>query len=150
MTTIDVSWITNIAPILIFIVATILIFAGLKKLKLGINKATIIVGLILSLFLITLTDSIDFLMQLTTYTITLLFAIFLIFMLLTFTSGGSFRKPIHYIAFAIILVLAIVLTLNHFPSIITEYNSIIKHTKFIHNFLFIVFAITTIYIATKK
>lgn len=118
---IEFQFIEHYAPIWIFLVSFILIYACLKLFKLpGNNPVLAILSFLISLMLISSTDVVEYIFNLLPFLTTLLVvAFFLLLMLVFFVSDkwNPFKNPIAWVVFAIAIIIIIFVALNHFSTL---------------------------------
>ena len=151
----NLTFINYYAPILIFIVSTVLIWAGLAKLKIIPNNiVNLILSVILSIILITSQDSVNFLFGVLPYLTLILTVSFVMLLILVFIAKdiGIFKTPLAWIGFALAIVIILSMMFGTFPTMnhmlpnssdsglnssMHEFKDFIYSQNFKDNFIFV-------------
>ncbi len=161
-------WIKEIMPILIFLIAFILCYAGLQKIKLpGSNWVLALLSFLISLLLVSSINSTNYLGGVISIASVLLIVSFFLMLLVIFVAKDLeiFKTPLSWAIFIIGAMLVLILTFNNFPNLyhmlpgtsdssltdeLSELKDFIYSQKFIQNFVFTAAAIAIAFVVIKK
>jgi len=164
----EAEWIRNLAPILIFIIAWIFIYGGIKRLGIiGSNWVLSLLSVLISLILVSTTTMVNFSMNLIAYSTVIFVTGFFLILAIAFVTKNpnTFKTPLSWIFLITIIIIAIFLAFEFFPATFhilpgTSNSHLTANTISVKNFLysekigsnilFIAIASGIIWIATKK
>lgn len=144
----EVEWILEIAPILIFIISTILVYGAFKRLGIiGSNTILIILSLAVSTFILIITGSTDLLTEIIHYSVLIFVIGFFIILTIAFLAKdlSIFKNLLSYISIAAIALIVLVLLFNQHPDL----TNFIQKDLF-QNFIFAVVVIVASTILIKS
>jgi len=165
---IEFTWIQEIAPILIFVIAWIFIFGATKRL--GIIGSPFVLSLLsmfISLLLISVTASVEFAMEVIAYSATIFVTGFFLILAVAFVAKSpfNFTRPLAWIFFALVSIMVVFLAFDHFPAFFhmmpgtssshlasstREIKSFIYSKEVVQNFVFAVCALIVGFVIVKK
>lgn len=115
----DLTFTEYYAPILIFIIAAIVVWAALKKLKvIESTWVNAVIAIIVAIIITSSKSSVAYLFHILPYFVVILVATFVLLIVLVFVAKDleMFKKPIAWIAFILGLILIITMAFGHFPT----------------------------------
>jgi len=143
---IETSFIVNYAPLLVALVVFIIAYAALKTLKVPANDWTLaILSLLVAFMLISSKKLVNYVFNLIPILTVLTTISFFVLLVLAFVAKdiGPFKKPLATIGFILAILLCLIVTLNHFPTIqfgsrVIELTSTIYSKSFWENVIFVI------------
>jgi len=165
---IEFTWIQEIAPILVFVIAWILVYGAMKKLGvIGSDLVLSILALFTSLLLISITASVELTMNIIAYSTTIFVIGFFLILVIAFVSKDleTFKTPLAWTFFGIIAIITLIMAFNSFPAFFhmmpgtsnshlassaREIKSLIYSEEVVHNFVFAACALVVGFIIVKK
>jgi hypothetical protein len=114
----DLGFTGYYAPIFIFIVVAILVWAGLKKIKLiPVEWANVVIAIVLAIMITSSNSSVSYLFKLIPYLTIIFTVIFVLLLILVFATKdiSTFQKPLAWIGFILAIIIVFGIAFNSFP-----------------------------------
>lgn len=117
---IDLTFINHYAQVWVALIAFILVFAGLKKLKIYDNNwALAVLSLIIACILASSEQSVNFIFNTIPFLTVLMTISFVILIVLVFVAKDleTFKKPLAIIGFVLCILIVLCMAFNSFPTL---------------------------------
>lgn len=115
---IETTFLGNYAPLLVVLVAFILIFSGLKILKIpGSDWTLAVLSLLVALIFVSSENAVQYIFNLIPLFVVLMIIAFVTLLVIVFVAKdtNAFRKPLATIGFVLAILLALSMAFNQFP-----------------------------------
>jgi len=164
----DVSWITSLSPVLIFLAVFILVYVALKKLKIpGSDTVLAVLSLVTGLLMISSERLVEYSMTIIPWMMTLFIVLFFGMLTLALISKdlSTFTKPLAWIGFVAIILIVLCASFDSFPTAyhmlpgtsdaylsqpLEDFKEWFYTDKILHNIVFAVSALGVGFLLVKK
>lgn len=110
----------HFAPLFVFVIAWILIYAAVKTLKVpGDNRVHTILSLLVSIILVSSRNVVEYIYEVTPFLTLIMFISFIILIVLAFLAikMDDFKKPLAWAALVIAIIVIIFFAFSHFTTL---------------------------------